>query len=182
MKPQPQNLTAYCPSVLLLLHSLRSGAALPSPSLLPHFPPSPSALPGSPLLAPLSLPGRRRGGLFFQVPFISGTPVCPEAISHSEPATLSFFMASSDPSGPPLDHPPSLSALVSSWMPRTLPGSLDQTHLGRTFWASRTSTPSSTACMGLPTLTRATSFRPPRGRRTKGQACTMAFRVWLRLL
>ena len=35
---------------------------------------------------------------------------------------------------------------LSSEMPRILPCCLDQTHLGRAFWASRTSSPSSMAC------------------------------------
>ena len=71
-------------------------------------------------------------------------------------------------------HPHSLTPAVFSRTSRILPGSPSQAHLEGTFWASRTSSASSTACRG-PTGGR--SIRAPRSRWTKGQACTMAFRV-----
>ena len=67
-------------------------------------------------------------------------------------------------------HPLALNPVVSPGTPRILSGCLDHTHLERTFWASRTSSASSTACKG-PTWGRA--MRLPRGRQTKGKACTM---------
>ena len=67
-------------------------------------------------------------------------------------------------------HPLALNPVVSPGTPRILSGCLDHTHLEWTFWASRTSSASSTACKG-PTWGRA--MRLPRGRQTKGKACTM---------
>ena len=61
-------------------------------------------------------------------------------------------------------------------MSSNLLGYLDQTHLGQSFWASRTSGPSSTACK-IPIW--GFCIMPPRGRRAKGQVCIMAFKVWL---
>ena len=71
-------------------------------------------------------------------------------------------------------HPPIFNPPISSGTSKILSRCLKHTHLEWTFWASKPSSASSTACKG-PIW--GMSIKPPRGRQTNGQACTMAFRV-----
>lgn len=78
--------------------------------------------------------------------------------------------------GPPTPSDPA-SPTLDVWALPTWPAG--SPHLGRTFWASSASSPSSTA----PKVSRGRDFiRDPRGRQVKGQACTIVFRVSQHLL
>ena len=68
----------------------------------------------------------------------------------------------------PLVHPLASHSYDTSClfrMSRTLPGYLDQTHLGRSFWASRKPSPSNTACR-FPSETSASHPSSRKGRQT----------------
>ena len=139
---------------------------------------SPPLLCDSPLLVTLSITERRWGMFFFRFPCIVSTHKLWKAFPIVSHVLWASSLPSSESSGPSLFHPLSLTPAVSSRMPRTLPCYASLTNLGQSFWAKRISSASSSACRG-PTW--GMSIRFPRGRWTKGQASTMAFRVSMHL-
>ena len=158
---------------------------LPCPLLpsLPHLPPPPFPFQFSLTFysSALKHPCKEAGTCTFTFPCILGTSTLLEGISQSEFSNdqVSVFLHWHHQKW--LIHTcaiysPDVSCLFLT--AHDLSDYLHQTHLGWSFCASRTSSPSSTACK-VPRW--GVCIRPPRGRRTKGQACTRAFRVFLRL-
>ena len=169
-KKQPHRLTEDCPSVLS--HSWRHHLPCLLPSLS-HFPPSP--FPSYPFWFFTSSNSNHNWEELGNI--LSGSPSLKALLCFQKTFPLvsqGFFIANFRTLWRCCYPTPGVSPETS----RTLSDYPSQTHLDRTFWASRTSSASSMACRG-PTW--GGSIRVPTGRRTKGQVCTIAFRVSTRL-
>ena len=116
----------------------------------------------------LKHPWEEAGTCTFRFPCILGTPHCWKTFLRVNWAIAKASELLHWHLQKPLVHPLAIHSYDTSCLFRmssTLPGYLDQTHLGWSFWASRKPSPSNTACR-FPSETSASYPSSPKGRQT----------------